>query len=34
MVKPAIFILGISALPLAQKLHAELDSEIHTPKRV
>jgi cobalt-precorrin 5A hydrolase/precorrin-3B C17-methyltransferase len=31
MVKPAIFILGISALPLAQKLKAELDGEIHTP---
>ncbi len=31
MVKPAIFILGISALPLAQKLKAELNGEIHTP---
>jgi cobalt-precorrin 5A hydrolase/precorrin-3B C17-methyltransferase len=31
MVKPAIFILGISALPLAQKLKANLDGEIHTP---
>jgi cobalt-precorrin 5A hydrolase/precorrin-3B C17-methyltransferase len=31
MVKPVIFILGISALPLAQKLKAELNGEIHTP---
>ncbi len=31
MVKPAIFILGISALPLAQKLKAGLKGEIHTP---
>jgi cobalt-precorrin 5A hydrolase/precorrin-3B C17-methyltransferase len=31
MVKPAIFILGISALPLAQKLKADLNGEIHTP---
>ena len=31
MVKPAIFILGISALPLAQKLKAGLNGEIHTP---
>ena len=31
MVKPVIFILGISALPLAQKLKAELGGEIHTP---
>jgi cobalt-precorrin 5A hydrolase/precorrin-3B C17-methyltransferase len=30
-VKPVIFILGISALPLAQKLKAELGGEIHTP---
>ena len=29
MVKPVIFILGISALPLAQKLKAELNGEIH-----
>ncbi len=29
--KPVIFILGISALPLAQKLKAGLDGEIHTP---
>ena len=29
--KPVIFILGISALPLAQKLKAELHGEIHTP---
>jgi cobalt-precorrin 5A hydrolase/precorrin-3B C17-methyltransferase len=31
MVKPVIFILGISALPLAQKLKTELNGEIHTP---
>ena len=31
MVKPAIFILGISALPLAQKLKADLNGEIHSP---
>ncbi|MEQ1524050.1 MAG: cobalamin biosynthesis protein, partial [Aestuariivirga sp.] len=31
MVKPVVFILGISALPLAQKLKAELNGEIHTP---
>ena len=31
MVKPVIFILGISALPLARKLKAELKGEIHTP---
>lgn len=31
MVKPVIFILGISALPLAQQLKAGLDGEIHTP---
>lgn len=31
MVKHAIFILGISALPLAQKLKAELNGEIHAP---
>ena len=31
MVKPVIFILGISALPLAQRLKAELNGEIHTP---
>jgi cobalt-precorrin 5A hydrolase/precorrin-3B C17-methyltransferase len=31
MVKPVIFILGVSALPLAQKLKAELNGEIHTP---
>ena len=29
--KPVIFILGISALPMALKLKAELDGEIHTP---
>jgi cobalt-precorrin 5A hydrolase / precorrin-3B C17-methyltransferase len=34
MVKPVIFILGISALPLAQKLMAELNGEIHTPECV
>ncbi len=31
MVRPAIFILGASALPLAQTLKAELHGEIHTP---
>ena len=31
MVKPVIFILGVSALPLARKLKNELDGEIHTP---
>jgi cobalt-precorrin 5A hydrolase / cobalt-factor III methyltransferase / precorrin-3B C17-methyltransferase len=31
MVKPAIVILGASALPLAQKLKAELGGEIHGP---
>jgi cobalt-precorrin 5A hydrolase / precorrin-3B C17-methyltransferase len=31
MVKPVIFILGVSALPLAQKLKAELHGEIHAP---
>ena len=31
MVKPVIFILGVSALPLAQRLKAELHGEIHTP---
>jgi cobalt-precorrin 5A hydrolase/precorrin-3B C17-methyltransferase len=31
MVKPVIFILGISALPFAQRLKAELNGEIHTP---
>jgi cobalt-precorrin 5A hydrolase / precorrin-3B C17-methyltransferase len=31
MVKPVIFILGISALPLAQNLKAELNGKIHTP---
>lgn len=31
MVKPVIFILGLSALPLAQKLKAELNGEIHSP---
>ena len=31
MVRPVIFILGISALPLAQKLRAELNGEIHAP---
>jgi cobalt-precorrin 5A hydrolase / precorrin-3B C17-methyltransferase len=30
-VKPVVFILGMSALPLAQKLKSELDAEIHTP---
>ena len=31
MTKPAIFILGISALPLAQKLKAALGGKIHAP---
>jgi cobalt-precorrin 5A hydrolase / precorrin-3B C17-methyltransferase len=30
-VKPVVFILGMSALPLAQQLKSELDGEIHTP---
>jgi len=34
MIKPAIVILGISALPLAQKLKAELGGKIHAPLRV
>ena len=29
--KPVVFILGNSALPLAQRIKAELDGEIHTP---
>ena len=29
--KPVIFILGVSALPLARKLKPELGAEIHTP---
>lgn len=32
MVKPTIFILGASALPLAGKLKAELGGEIHAPR--
>lgn len=31
MVKPVLFVLGASALPLAQKLKQPLDAEIHTP---
>ena len=31
MVKPVLFVLGASALPLAQKLKPALDAEIHTP---
>jgi cobalt-precorrin 5A hydrolase / precorrin-3B C17-methyltransferase len=31
MVKPVIFVLGVSALPLAQRLKAELGGDIHTP---
>jgi cobalt-precorrin 5A hydrolase/precorrin-3B C17-methyltransferase len=31
MVKPAIFILSVAALPLAKKLRGELDGEIHGP---
>ncbi len=34
MKKPAIFILGISALPLAQKLRAALNGVIHGPDSV
>jgi cobalt-precorrin 5A hydrolase/precorrin-3B C17-methyltransferase len=30
-VKPVIFILGVSALPLARLLKAELGGEIHAP---
>jgi cobalt-precorrin 5A hydrolase / precorrin-3B C17-methyltransferase len=32
--KPVIFILGQSALPLAQKLRAEFNGEIHAPKDI
>ena len=32
MVRPVIFVLGVSALPLARKLKAELDAEIHAPE--
>jgi cobalt-precorrin 5A hydrolase / precorrin-3B C17-methyltransferase len=31
VVKPVLFILGVSALPLAQQLKAALAAEIHTP---
>ena len=31
MVKPVLFVLGASALPLAQKLKQPLDAEIHSP---
>lgn len=31
MVKPALFVLGASALPLARTLREPLDGEIHTP---
>ncbi len=31
MVRPVIFVLGTSALPLAQRLKAALDGEIHAP---
>jgi cobalt-precorrin 5A hydrolase/precorrin-3B C17-methyltransferase len=34
VVKPAIFVLGQSALPLAQKLKAELRGDIHAPQGV
>jgi cobalt-precorrin 5A hydrolase/precorrin-3B C17-methyltransferase len=34
MVKPAIFILGVSALPLAKKVKSSLGGEIHGPRRV
>ena len=32
MVKPVIFILGVSALPLAKQISAELQGEIHGPE--
>ncbi len=31
MVRPVLFVLGASALPLAQTLKQQLDAEIHTP---
>lgn len=34
MVKPVLFVLGASALPLANKLKPALDAEIHTPSCV
>ena len=34
MVKPVLFVLGASALPLAHKLRQPLDAEIHTPNCV
>jgi cobalt-precorrin 5A hydrolase/precorrin-3B C17-methyltransferase len=34
MVKPVLFVLGASALPLAQKLKEPLGAEIHTPECV
>ena len=34
MVKPVLFVLGASALPLANKLKQSLDAEIHTPNCV
>lgn len=34
MVKPVVFILSVSALPLAQKLKTELNGEIHVPDSV
>jgi cobalt-precorrin 5A hydrolase/precorrin-3B C17-methyltransferase len=34
MVKPAIFILGVSALPLARKIKASLGGKIHGPRSV
>jgi cobalt-precorrin 5A hydrolase / precorrin-3B C17-methyltransferase len=34
MVKPVLFVLGASALPLAHKLKQPLDAEIHTPNCV
>jgi cobalt-precorrin 5A hydrolase / precorrin-3B C17-methyltransferase len=34
VVKPVLFILGASALPLAQKLKPELGAEIHSPECV
>lgn len=34
MVKPAIFILGVSALPLARQIKSAIGGEIHGPKSV
>ena len=34
MVKPVLFVLGASALPLAHKLRSQLGAEVHTPNCV